>query len=181
MMVARKALPLGRRWPLIPEDQDLDGLPARVAFHLARFEISAVDIHRAGLTRRQARDLVQGRASLSHHQLQPIALALNISAFELARDLTYGERREFAFHLASCRNLDAVWANAVALAKAAGFSASELAEHSGIPALRLREAYAGQAPGSLTLDDAEALCPLIGVSSPEALLPHPKLDRTPER
>jgi hypothetical protein len=96
---------------LLADDQDPDGLAARVAFHLHRLHCTGTVLTRGPgrLPPAMAMELTQGRLCLTPHDVRTLARTLDLAEAELSRELQPRERAEWHFYRVSARNRLIVW------------------------------------------------------------------------
>jgi hypothetical protein len=173
MLSRTKACALPYKWPLLADGQDPDALEARLAYHLHRLKLTGQPL-REVLKRKAylATALSQARLSVEHDFISHLASSLNISADELTRVPTENEAHEWRFYRLSAANREAVWNNAMALARSNNMSLRATAETIGMDVADLVNAKTGKRIKVLEWHQAQRLVTKASPpQNPYSLLP----------
>lgn len=148
----------------------MDSLEARVSFNLHRLGLTGQPLRQAGLAANKAKDLSQGRLSITQPILDHIAAITGVSAAELTRPLDAQERA--SFRLFHSRQRDDVWRTVLHHAKANALSDHDLAAILRLDARRIAEAQRGIADRALTWPELTRLASHLSIDI-ETLLAKP--------
>jgi hypothetical protein len=146
------------------DEQDPNGLAARVAYHLHRHGISVKQLNQAGMTFDVARALRQGKLQLNAFDVQHIAMAVQLEPEELSRALGEQEAATWRFYRIAARNATEVWRRVAAASTAANVSQRQLGMILRLPQRTLSKLLSGKASTPiLHYEQADEFAGVIGV------------------
>lgn len=130
--------------PLLQDNQDPEGLAARVAYHLHRLGISIKHLNQAHLTYEVARQLRLGSLQIRGPFIDQLCNALLLDANELVRPLNDDEVQEWRFYRVSARHATEVWRRVFESSTAQSLTQRELGKILEIPQSRINLLAAGK-------------------------------------